>query len=89
MKKIAIDFAGVLSRNGVPVDGAKESLDKLTQEYLVIIFTTENTKMVEDWLNQWGFPSYTVTNEKPVAIAYIDDRAIRFTNWYDIQKYFI
>lgn len=89
MKTIAIDFAGVLSRNGVPVDDAKDSLNKLAQEYIVTIFTTEDTKMVKKWLIQWGFPDYEVTNTKPVAIAYVDDRAIRFVSWYDTLKYFI
>ena len=30
-----------------------------------------------------------ITSEKPPAIAYIDDRAIRFTNWADIRKLFV
>jgi hypothetical protein len=30
-----------------------------------------------------------VTNIKLPAIAYIDDRGIRFTNWADIMKYFL
>lgn len=29
-----------------------------------------------------------VTNRKLPAVAYVDDRAIRFTNWRDIQNYF-
>ena len=30
-----------------------------------------------------------ITAQKPPAIAYIDDRAIRFTNWADIRKMFV
>lgn len=30
-----------------------------------------------------------ITAEKPPAIAYVDDRAIRFTNWPDIRKLFV
>lgn len=30
-----------------------------------------------------------VTSTKPPAIAYIDDRGIRFTNWPDMLKYFL
>lgn len=30
-----------------------------------------------------------VTNTKLPAIAYIDDRGVRFTNWSDIGKYFL
>lgn len=35
-------------------------------------------------------PTYNweITNQKVPAIAYIDDRAIRFTNWQDVKKYF-
>lgn len=31
---------------------------------------------------------FNVTNQKPIAIAYIDDRGIRFTNWKDMMNYF-
>jgi 5'(3')-deoxyribonucleotidase len=31
---------------------------------------------------------FNVTNQKPIAIVYIDDRGIRFTNWKDILNYF-
>jgi len=31
---------------------------------------------------------FEVTNKKPPAIAYIDDRGIRFTNWKDMLNYF-
>lgn len=33
------------------------------------------------------FP-FTITDKKLPAIAYIDDRAVRFTNWIDIIRYF-
>jgi 5'(3')-deoxyribonucleotidase len=29
-----------------------------------------------------------ITSNKPPAVAYIDDRGIRFTDWSDILKYF-
>lgn len=30
-----------------------------------------------------------ITNKKPIGVlAYIDDRAIRFTSWGDVRKYF-
>lgn len=29
-----------------------------------------------------------ITNRKLPALAYIDDRAIRFSNWQDLQNYF-
>ena len=30
-----------------------------------------------------------ITNRKLVAISYIDDRALRFTNWKDMKNYFM
>ena len=33
--------------------------------------------------------SFVVTGEKIPAIAYIDDRAVRFTNWADVRKYWV
>jgi len=35
------------------------------------------------------FHNIVITDKKIPAIAYIDDRGIRFTNWNDIKKYFI
>lgn len=47
---------------------------------------------IKDWLIENGFfidvHYHKITGSKPAAIAYIDDRAIRFTNWQDIRKYF-
>lgn len=41
------------------------------------------------WLTKHHFPTLEVTNvKKNGTLALIDDRAIRFTNWLDITKYF-
>ena len=44
------------------------------------------------WLSKHGIFGgshyHEITNNKPPAICYIDDRAIRFTTWKDISKYF-
>ena len=40
------------------------------------------------WLYHNGFPEMRVGNLKMNAVAYIDDRGIRFTNWQDICRYF-
>jgi hypothetical protein len=39
--------------------------------------------MVWDWLSKYGIKDCVkeVTSEKPRAIAYIDDKAIRFESW--------
>lgn len=64
------------------------------------MFDAENEKSKRDmrldirwWLAKKGIAEGThydeLTNNKPPAIAYIDDRGIRFTNWVDVRKYFI
>jgi len=42
-----------------------------------------------EWLNNRKIPYDDVVGYKPEAMAYVDDRAIRFTNWHDISNYFI
>lgn len=46
------------------------------------------TQIIED--NKfWDTPSVLgISNRKLPAIAYIDDRGIRFTNWTDVLNYF-
>jgi len=49
-------------------------------------------KKIEDWLathNIFKGEHYEdITDEKIPAVAYIDDRGIRFTSWKDVIKYF-
>ncbi len=87
-----------------PVEGSKKQLKRLVDKgYKVIIFTTRvnpemgdsvevENKKIEEWLTSNGFKQnihyHKITALKPKATAYIDDRAIRFTNWEDISKYF-
>lgn len=83
-----------------PCNEALESLNKLVAAgFEVVIFTTrggtpEGIQAVAEWIHYWqiklGLPLhlYEITNVKPPAIAYVDDRAIRFTNWTDVLRYF-
>ena len=81
-----------------PVEGAIEALLKLSERFEVYIFTTrvkdlEQADMIRQWLIKHGWPHVEkpfpeITNIKQPATAYIDDRAIRFTNWADVRKYF-
>lgn len=85
-----------------PNEGAVEAMKKLQEAgYRLHIFSArfspefgeegvdEKMMAVEIWLKVWDVPYDKITNNKYDSIAYIDDRAIRFTNWRDISNYFI
>ena len=78
-----------------PVDGALDALRTLMADHPVFIFTTRDVGQVARWLIERGFSTRTghegafwndlgvllVTNRKLAAVAYIDDRAVRFESW--------
>lgn len=98
---LAIDFDGVIHdyknpvegrRMGPPIDGAKDALKKyMVRGDEVVIFSTWATekgqKTIREWLHYYHIPFSSVTNIKPNADVYIDDKAIRFINWDEIHKY--
>lgn len=78
-----------------PMPGALGALRALMRDYAVFIFTTRQVEQVAEWLINHGMPcrvgydgpfwnergSLLVTNRKLAAVAYIDDRGIRFESW--------
>ena len=97
---LAVDFDGVLHTYdegwqdgkiyGELITGAKEALVKLAVNYSIVVFTArENLNPVYAALRLWGVGGFIteVTNTKPIAIAYIDDRGITFkNNWPEIVQ---
>lgn len=89
---IVVDFDGVLNEYSgydekelyTPRRGVKDFLETLAYEYAVVIYTARNTKQVVEWLIKYNLDVYVenVTSTKPPALAYIDDRAIRFNGSY-------
>jgi hypothetical protein len=98
-KTVAVDFDGVLHSyvsgwNGPlptddPVPGAVEFILHLQAcNAKVIIFSTRATEAeglagIVNWLRKHGFPPVEVTHLKPVAVAYVDDRAVPFRRFTD------
>ena len=78
-----------------PIEGAYEALEKLSNDYTVIVYTCKakpdrglvngktGTELVWEWLKEHKMAQFVskVTAEKPRARFYIDDKAIRFTDW--------
>jgi len=100
-RTIAIDFDGVCHSYekgwqdgeiyGTPVPGALEGISRLRAKGFWVIIATaysRDPQEVYKWMLNHGIYVDAVTVLKPPAIAYIDDRAIRFTNWPDVVKYF-
>lgn len=107
---IAIDFDGVIHSfelgfhdgtiYGTPIEGAIESIKKLSQKYKLVLYTAKaksdrplvngktGKELVLDWLKKYNIDHYfnDVTAEKPRCICYIDDKAINFKNWDQAMK---
>jgi hypothetical protein len=87
---------------GPPMPGALEGLKRLMKIYAVFIFTSRDPDQVAEWLTKQGFEVTTetpetfwseqgrllVTQRKLAAVAYIDDRAHKFTTWSDVTEHF-
>ncbi len=83
-----------------PVFGVVDAIHKLqVAGFRIVVFTCRvfdviHRERCEAWLwdhdiRELDGTHIEVTNIKPPAIAYIDDRGIRFTNWADMLKYFV
>ena len=95
VQTIAVDFDGVIhgysegykdgSIYDKPIAGAFQNLEKLIDKgFKVVIYTTrENHEDIKKWFKkeEWTREVPEITNKKPLALAYIDDRAIHFNSW--------
>jgi len=101
--KISVDFDGVLIDNegiprehevglGYPHKNAVEAIRFLKGlGHNCVVFTArteEEWPKIKEWLNKYGFEEMEITNIKTPFSVYIDDRAVRFTDWQDICKLF-
>ena len=93
-KTIAIDLDGVLDEytgkydvNKIPDirNGAKDFIIELSKDYKLILFTTRDSKLAKEWLIKNNIDKYfsDITNTKPLAYIYLDDRALKFDGNYD------
>ena len=88
---VAVDFDGVLAKNTWPSPGlGRANFDALSMvihyydsDCEVVVFTARPDSHLEriwSWLDDNGIGDYVydVTNKKPKACLYFDDRAVRW-----------
>lgn len=89
---LAIDLDGVLCdpknrkpgfKMGEPVAGAPEAMRRLKRAgHTLIIHTVRgNDSHVSDWLDHFGIPYDQITDNKPNADRYLDDKGVQFRSW--------
>lgn len=76
---------------GTTIPGAVEAMKELAKTNTLIIHTVwgdtqQRTKAVADWLDYFHIPYSYITNKKPAADAYLDNKAIHFSNWVQALK---
>ena len=91
---IAVDLDGVLNNytkyeeNNIPEikTGAEEFIKELHKKgYKLVLFTNRKPFNASKWLIENKLDKYfsDVTNVKPIASIYIDDRAVKFNGDYN------
>ena len=74
-----------------PIKGAKEAILWLQRRghdlYVCTARPKEDHVLIKHWLETNKFPYMRVTNKKEQGTTiFLDDRAVRFTNWLDFTK---
>jgi len=78
-----------------PIEGSLNSVKEIAKKYIIIVYSAKARKdrplvngktgvqLIWEWLDKYGFSDYVkdVTAEKPRAVCYIDDRAVKFDDW--------
>ena len=97
MSKLAIDFDGVIHdhkhpiegrKMGGPIEGAPQALARFRdQGHEVIIHSVNNKDVIAKWMSFYGLHYDEITNIKPNADYYIDDKAIHFESWTKLLNF--
>ena len=85
-----------------PIEDVKKGLEYLSRSYKLVIYTCKanpkrplingktGVELIYDWLVKYNLADYVekIVYDKPNALYYIDDKAIRFINWELIMGVF-
>lgn len=81
-----IDNPVVGKKMGKPLQGATEALELMNEQgHKIIIHTVRgNQKHIREWFEYYDIPYDEITNIKPKADWYIDDKSLHFDNWANV-----
>lgn len=98
-KILAIDFDGVIhgyqsgwtgysTADDPPVPGVREFIEEMRKDYQIIVHSTraeteEGYHAIVAYLSYFGIYWDDITNEKPPARVYLDDRSMLFTGTFE------
>ena len=82
-----------------PIEGVKKGLEYLSKSYRLVIYSCKanpnrpvindktGIQLIWEWLGKYGLQKYidNISYEKPNAKYYIDDKAVKFESWEQIQ----
>jgi len=98
---IAVDFDGVLAgksrrgKLGKPIEGMITAIPKLAKRFELVVFSSRaihpnGHQDIIAWLEKHNLKEYfsRITSTKINALAYLDDRAVRFSDWPATLDYF-
>jgi len=88
---------------GEPITGSLDYIKIISKNYKLIIYTCKanpnrplingktGKELIWEWLKKHNIDEYIydVTFNKPNAVAYIDNKAIKFENWEKTYKHII
>jgi len=87
--RICVDFDGTIWDGEKIIDGCRFTLITLKKFYTISIFSARPTEaerqQMKDILDRNGVPYDEILPPKPDAVAYIDDKGIKFENWHYIN----
>ena len=83
-----------------PLPGVKDALKQISKKYIIIVYSAKarmdrmlingktGVELIWEWLEKNDLEQYIedVTAEKPRAVCYIDDKAIRFSHWNSAMR---
>jgi len=100
--RLAVDFDGVCHdpfnkkqgyKLGQPILGAQEALTQLRRDGAIIVIhsvwadTQQRCQAMSEWCRYFNIPYDFITNQKPEADCYIDDKGYHFTDWSSTLDY--